>query len=299
MKIKTTIISLVIGVALLIGCGEKVAAARVAAIKVAEAKETAVKVTSVKAAAIKVAEAKVAAIKVAEVKALKVAEAKAVAIKKAAAIKVAAAKAAAIQVAEANAVAIKVEEAKVAEANAAAIKVAEAKAAAIKVQEAKAAAAKAATTKPAKVDVVTTASIVKEQTAFQKAVSKEGTWIIAITQDLKVDKEIIVEGEFTKPDKADATKKVPAGRKIALYSQDDKKVKTASYTLTAPKLTVKSENAKIQGGTFVGDVYVQAKGFTIVDGKVEGNLYFASQELKSAFKLGEGASVTGTTEVKK
>jgi hypothetical protein len=155
------------------------------------------------------------------------------------------------------------------------------------------------TTPAATTDVVTTASIVKDQDAFQKAIGKDGFWLVAITQDLTIDKEIVLEGEFTKADKNDATKKVPAGRKLALYAQDDKKVKTASYTLKAPKLTVKSENSKIQGGTFVGDVYVEAKGFIVKDAKIEGNLYFASEELKSAFKLDETGSVTGTTEVKK
>ena len=158
---------------------------------------------------------------------------------------------------------------------------------------------KVATKEPAKTDVVTTASIVNEQAAFQNAVSKNGSWIIAITKDLKVDKEIVLEGSFTKADKTDKTKKVPAGRKFALYAQDDKKVKTASYTLTAPKLIVKSENSKIQGGTFVGDVYVEAKGFTIVDAKVQGNVYFATDTLKSAFKLDKTGSITGTQEVKK
>lgn len=150
-----------------------------------------------------------------------------------------------------------------------------------------------------KTDVVTTASIVKDQDSFQKAVGKKGFWLVGITQDLTIDKEIILEGEFTKADKVDATKKIPAGRKLALYAQDDKKVKTATYTLKAPKMTIKSENSKIQGGKFVGDVYVEAKGFTIVDGKVEGNVYFASEAIKSTYKLGKGGSVTGTVEVKK
>ncbi|WP_157756243.1 hypothetical protein [Paenibacillus crassostreae] len=51
-------------------------------------------------------------------------------------------------------------------------------------------------------------------------------------------------------------------------------------------MTVKSENAKIQGGTFVGDVYV------------EGNVYFASEEYKSTFDVSNEDVVTGVTEVK-
>lgn len=146
---------------------------------------------------------------------------------------------------------------------------------------------KAATTK---VDAVTTASIVNDQAAFLKAASKDGTWIICTLKDMTIDKEIVLEGEFKNKD--------VVARKIALYTQDDKKNVTARFSLKAPKLTVKSENAKIQGGTFVGDVYVQAKGFSVVDAKVEGNIYFASEEAKSTFKL-DKATVTGVQEVKK
>ncbi len=108
-----------------------------------------------------------------------------------------------------------------------------------------------------------------------------------------------MEGEFTKKDTKDPSKQVPAGRKIALYDQDQNRNKTASYTLTAPKLIVRSEDARIQGGTFVGDVYVESKGFSIVDAKVQGNVYFASEELKATFKLESNGSVIGVTEVKK
>jgi len=64
-------------------------------------------------------------------------------------------------------------------------------------------------------------------------------------------------------------------------------------------LIVRSENARIQGGTFIGDVYVESKGFSVVDAKVQGNVYFASEELKSTFKLENNGMVTGVTEVKK
>ncbi|HEY5589309.1 MAG TPA: hypothetical protein VIK86_10215 [Candidatus Paceibacterota bacterium] len=159
--------------------------------------------------------------------------------------------------------------------------------------------AKTEATTPAKTDAVTTASIVNDQATIEKAISKEGTWIILATKDMTVDKEMVLEGEFTKADKADATKKVPAGRKLILLTRDDKKVTTATFTLKAPKLTVKSENATIEGGTFVGDIYVEAKGFAIENIKIQGNVYFASAELKAAFKPGEGGSITGATEVKK
>lgn len=145
-------------------------------------------------------------------------------------------------------------------------------------------------TKEVTTDAVTSASIVNTEEAFLNAISKDGTWIIAVLNDMKVDKELVLDGEFIN--------KEVAARKIALYAQDADKVKTATYTLTAPKLTVKSENAKIQGGTFVGDVYVEANGFTIADAKVEGNVYFASEEFKSTFDVSNKGVVTGVTEVK-
>jgi hypothetical protein len=63
-------------------------------------------------------------------------------------------------------------------------------------------------------------------------------------------------------------------------------------------MIVKSENFRIQGGTFIGDVYVEANGFNV--GKaatVDGNIYFASQEYMDSFYVDESGKVTGTTEL--
>lgn len=149
----------------------------------------------------------------------------------------------------------------------------------------KEAAAPAATT-----DAVTTASVVNDKDAFIKAIGPEGTWIIATLNDLTIDQELVLEGDFTNKD--------AKARKIALYTQDADHNITASFKLTAPKLTVKSENSRIQGGTFVGDVYVESNGFTLKDATIEGNLYFASEEFKSTFDASGNGKVTGVTEVK-
>lgn len=93
-------------------------------------------------------------------------------------------------------------------------------------------------------------------------------------------------------------KEEPA-RKIALYTQDADHNITNSFKLTAPKLTIKSKNARIQGGTFIGDVYVEADGFTLVNATVEGNVYFANDQYKSTFNSSDQGKVTGVTEVKK
>jgi hypothetical protein len=143
-------------------------------------------------------------------------------------------------------------------------------------------------------DVVTTASIVKDEAAFKKAIGSSGTWIIAILNDLTVNDELVMEGEFH--DKNDTAKDLK--RKIALYAQDADHNVTARYTLTAPKLTVKSPNALIQSGTFKGDVYVEAKNFQLVDATVDGNVYFTSEDAKSTFKTDDKSKVTGKQELK-
>ncbi|MBL4938596.1 hypothetical protein JK636_23100 [Clostridium sp. YIM B02515] len=141
-------------------------------------------------------------------------------------------------------------------------------------------------------DAVTTASIVDNEAAFLKATSKDGRWIIAIVKDLTISKDIILEGDF-KNSKGDLQ------RKLALYTQDSNKKVTNRFTLTAPKMVVKSPNASIQHGTFKGDVYVETKDFQLIDAKVDGNIYFNSDEAKAGFKMDADSSVTGKREVKK
>jgi hypothetical protein len=153
--------------------------------------------------------------------------------------------------------------------------------------------AAATATAAAQTDAVSTASIVKEQDPFLKAVSAEGNWIVAILNDLTVDQDVVVAGEFH--DKGAAENAIY--RKLALYSQDADHNVTATYTLTAPKVTVQSENFRVQGGTIKGDVYVEANGFNLYkDATIDGNLYFASADVQATAVM-EG-KVTGTTEVK-
>ena len=149
------------------------------------------------------------------------------------------------------------------------------------------AAAKTANPAPA-ADAVTSASIVSDAAAFEKAISKDGKWIICTLNDLVINKNLVLEGDFVN------TKTPPvSARKIALYTQDDDHNVTARFTLTAPKLTIKSPDARIQSGTFKGDLYVYAKNFALVDAKVDGNVYFATQIAKDTFTMDEKSSITG------
>lgn len=99
-----------------------------------------------------------------------------------------------------------------------------------------------------------------------------------------------VEGEFRNKNKPEND----IYRKLALYNQDSGKNVIETYVLTSPKMIVKSENFKIQEGTFVGDIYVEAPGFTLTNVTVEGNIYFAKEAYKETFKLEQDAKVIGS-----
>lgn len=151
----------------------------------------------------------------------------------------------------------------------------------------------------AKVDAVTTASVTDNVDVFAKTIGKDGKWIICTTKDLTTTKELVLEGDFLNGKKDATTGKDITQRKIGLYTQDDKKVVTARFTLTAPKLTIKSPEASIQHGTFKGDLYVSVKNFQLVDAKVDGNVYFTTEEAQTTFKMDDKSSVTGKKELKK
>ncbi len=146
-------------------------------------------------------------------------------------------------------------------------------------------------------DAVTTASIVDNEEAFLKAISKDGTWIICLTKDLTFDKELLLEGEFKNGKKDDGKDEIE--RKIALYAQDEKRNITARYTLTAPKLTISSPEASIVRGTFKGDIYVTATDFELDDATVEGNIYFTTKEAMDSFEMDGNSKVTGKKEMVK
>jgi hypothetical protein len=147
-------------------------------------------------------------------------------------------------------------------------------------------------------DVQTTASIVDNTAAFEKAISSTGTWIICLTKDLTSSKDLVLAGEFKNGKKDDAGKDI-IQRKIALYAQDENRKVTARYTLTAPKFTINSPKASLQHGTFKGDVYVSAKDFQLIDATVDGNVYFTTDDAKSTYKIDAASKVTGKQELRK
>ena len=151
---------------------------------------------------------------------------------------------------------------------------------------------------PVLVDSVASASLVDNAAAFEKAISKDGTWIICPVKDMVINKELVLEGTFVNGKKDAVTGLDITQRKIGIYYHDADNITTAKFTLTAPSLTIKSPKATLQKGTFIGDLYVAAEGFTLKETKVIGNVYFATQALKDAFVLDTLSSISGTQSVK-
>ena len=142
-------------------------------------------------------------------------------------------------------------------------------------------------------DVVTTASLVNDIDAFKKGISEEGKWIISTLKNLESKDALVLAGTF-KNGKKDATTGADIiQRKIALYTQDEDHKVIDRFTLTAPKLTIDSPNARIQGGTFIGDVYVNAENFKLVDATVQGNVYYTNQAAKDTASIDAKSKVTG------
>lgn len=150
------------------------------------------------------------------------------------------------------------------------------------------------TTATSAADVVSTASISDNVDVLTKALSADGNWLVALTNDVTFDKDVTVAGNFH--DKNDEAN--PVYRKLALYDQDDKYVVTAEYTLTVPKLIVETENFNIVNGKVKGDIEVKANGFVLNGTEVDGNITFAKQEYKDSAVLDqEGAKVNGEITV--
>jgi outer membrane murein-binding lipoprotein Lpp len=143
-------------------------------------------------------------------------------------------------------------------------------------------------------DTVASASQAPDEATFEKKISKDGNYIIITNKDLTFTKDLTVDGRFTKKDKDG---KEVATRSLAFASETaDGKVKKR-FTVTVPRIVINSENTLLEIGKIKGDVYVQAPGFKTKDATIDGNLYFATQELMDAFKKDDLTKITGTVEV--
>lgn len=139
-------------------------------------------------------------------------------------------------------------------------------------------------------DAVTSPSKVTSEETLHKALKE--SWIVLLETDVTTDKDIILEGGFKK-DNEDTS------RVLAMFKTDADQNVIATYTLTAPKLIVRDKGAKIEGGTFKGDVYIEADDVELQDIKIEGNVYFSKEEYMNTFKTDDKSTITGVKEVKK
>lgn len=144
---------------------------------------------------------------------------------------------------------------------------------------------KTETATAAKPDVVSGASQAPDEATFKERISKDGNFIIITSKDLTFTEDLIVDGTFEKRSLA-----------FAAYSADGKAIENR-YTVTAPSIVINSENTLLEYGIIKGDVYVQSPGFRTKDATIDGNLYFATEELKNAFSIDESSKVTGQIEV--
>ncbi|MER2064248.1 MAG: hypothetical protein ABS873_06320 [Alkalibacterium sp.] len=123
---------------------------------------------------------------------------------------------------------------------------------------------------------------------LEEAVSAAGGWIVIFESDIETDQDLVFEEGPTNDGEIE--------RKLALYTQDADRNVEEEFTLTAPSLTVQSENTRIQNGTFAGDVYVEANNFQLPGGTIDGDLIFASEEYQESAQIEEG-EVTGEVRV--
>ncbi len=151
-----------------------------------------------------------------------------------------------------------------------------------------------ANTESVEADIVSSASQAPDEKTFEEKISKDGNFIIITSKDLTFENDLTVEGTFTKKDKEG---KEVAARSLALaaYGKDNSVIR---YTVTVPRIIINSENTLLEYGIIKGDVYVQSPGFKTKDATIDGNLYFATQELKDAFCADDLTKITGEVEVK-
>lgn len=139
-------------------------------------------------------------------------------------------------------------------------------------------------------DTRATQAFVTEAAPLAEALSADGPWIIIATADIVSEEEIVIAGEVE-----DNSGEVR--RKLAFYEQDADRNITARYTLEAPRVIVRQDNTRLQGGAIAGDVYVEAPGFNLVDATIDGNLYFADEDLQESASIDDASEVTGETAV--
>jgi len=130
----------------------------------------------------------------------------------------------------------------------------------------------------------TGATVTNDAAMFRENFLGTGHWIGAATDNIVLEEDLLVEGDFWEKDEEANDHR----RKIALYTQDADRNVLDRFSVTAPRVIVRSPNTVVAKGTIVGDIYVEANGFSLDDATVEGNIIFASQEYHDSANLADG-----------
>ncbi|WP_297713076.1 hypothetical protein [Clostridium sp.] len=142
-------------------------------------------------------------------------------------------------------------------------------------------------------DLQETLTVANEE---ELAIALKDDYRITIKNNIETNNELIMEGDFSKTDTTEGNKVSHIGRELNLFYIDKSNNVINSYTLSVPRLVIKSNDTTIKGGKIKGDIYVESDGLILDDTKVEGNLYFKDKKNKDSFKLENTASVSGDIE---
>jgi peptidoglycan hydrolase-like protein with peptidoglycan-binding domain len=144
---------------------------------------------------------------------------------------------------------------------------------------------------PQVVDTVASASRVNDEATFVKNVTDpNSSYMQIVNKSLTFTSDIkVVSG--TKPASTNTTTGVvtPAApnRSIAPCAEakdsTGKNIVTKRFIITVPNIVFSGVGEKIEYGIVKGNVYVQTTGFTLSDSVIDGNLYFANQDLLNTY----------------
>lgn len=119
---------------------------------------------------------------------------------------------------------------------------------------------------------------------------------VTLIDDITSDKVLVLEGNFSKTNTRDKNNITEIGRELNLYVIDDNNI--ISYTLTSPQLIIKSKNTTMTGGNYVGDIKVEAEGFSLDGITINGNIYLKNSDIKDSFSVKNNVNISGKIEIK-
>lgn len=145
-------------------------------------------------------------------------------------------------------------------------------------------------------DAVASSSRANSVESFKSAINN--SWIVIVEKDLKIEEEVTLNPGFKKINSEDKSSMIDTPRILAIFDKDESGTVKNVYTLTVPKLIIKDEGAKLEGGTLKGDVYVEANNVVLQEITIDGNVYFKDENAKNSFVIDENSKITGVMEVK-